>query len=85
MNSIWLLVACGLWVATAITATGFLAGAAWAAAAFFGNLFLGCIVLSFVDDEDRRLFNWASDAPGPLYILIVTCWPVVAWHFRRGR
>lgn len=45
---------------------------------------LGCLVLSLIDDEQERLFKWASRCPIPGgYVLVVTLWPVVALVWLR--
>jgi hypothetical protein len=49
--------------------------------------FIGIFVLSSIDREDNRLFNWASSCPILFgYELTILFWPIVAFVFltRKG-
>lgn len=47
---------------------------------------VGCIVLSYMDDKDQRLFNWAKNCPLPGgYALTVTAWPIIVYYIWRKR
>ena len=47
---------------------------------------VGCGVLAAIDDEDQRLFKWASSAPLPLlYEITVMCWPFIVWLWWKNR
>jgi len=47
---------------------------------------IGCGALVAVDDEDERLFKWASSAPLPLlYELTVMAWPYILWLLWRDK
>ena len=39
---------------------------------------IGCCVLSYIDTEDQRLFNWAKEGSVGL---VVFSWPIVLYFF----
>lgn len=41
----------------------------------------GCIVLTMADDEQQRLFEWATRAPYGLYFVVVLAWPIVLYYW----
>ncbi len=59
----------------------------WIFGAMFIWIIVGCGVLAAIDDEDQRLFKWATSAPfkHPLYELTVMLWPYILWLWWKGK
>ena len=57
----------------------------WIMGAWFAWFVVGCVVLSYVDDEHQSLFNWVKECPIPFagYQLAVSFWPVILWFWLR--
>jgi len=57
----------------------------WLVCVLFGWPLLGCAVLAAVDDDERRLFEWARSAPPCGYSMVLILWPIVAAVWVWGR
>jgi len=42
---------------------------------------VGCFVCASIDDDDKRLFRWASRTPFGLYFVVVLAWPLICFVF----
>lgn len=53
--------------------------ALWIVLGYGAWCLLACLVLPMIDDDERRLFEWARSGPPFAYTLILTFWPLVVW------
>ena len=50
------------------------------------NQFVGIFVLCFTDKDEELLYKWYKSCPSWwVQLLVIQCWPLIVWYYKRGK